>query len=335
MAFPQSLSGVQFSLPDLPVLRLRMTLRLLEDTHLPAFKGGMLRGGFGYAFQRGTCPPSCWGASATCSIPTPCAYRTVFETTHPPDSTALHNLQDIPRPFVIEPPSDTRTAYIAGETLEFGVVLLGRGIDYLPYFIWGFEQLGRMGLGQPHTPARLERVEALQPWRPVGDVIYQDGCVTQNIDSLPLYDPSTILAHAATLPADLRLVLQTPLRLKTRGDWLRRIDPPALVQAICWRLNALATFHGPAPWPVDHRALIEQARTIQVTHEQVQWVDWHRTSTRDETPRDMILGGILGSAQLHNVPPDIRTVLVAGSLVHVGKACVFGHGRIALEVQVI
>jgi hypothetical protein len=43
------------------------------------------------------------------------------------------------------------------------------------------------------------------------------------------------------------------------------------------------------------------------------------------------LGGLLGSAVLHNVSPDLRTVLLAGSLVHVGKACVFGHGGYALQ----
>jgi len=68
----------------------------------------------------------------------------------------------VPRPFVIEPPNDGRTHYPAGSALEFGLVLIGRGIDHLPYFLFGFEQLGRMGLGRQHTPARLERVEALR-----------------------------------------------------------------------------------------------------------------------------------------------------------------------------
>jgi hypothetical protein len=47
---------------------------------------------------------------------------------------------------MIEPPLEPRTQYAAGDTLEFGLVLIGRGIDYLPYFLFGFEQLGKMGL---------------------------------------------------------------------------------------------------------------------------------------------------------------------------------------------
>jgi hypothetical protein len=34
---------------------------------------------------------------------------------------------------------------------------------------------------------------------------------------------------------------------------------------------------------------------------------------------------------LRGVPPAVRVLLLAGSLVHVGKACVFGHGGMVVE----
>lgn len=117
----------QFVLPDLPVLRARVTLRLLEHAALPAFKGGMLRDGFGYAFQRASCPPACWSRSDACTIRPLCPYRSVFEPPHPPDVAQLHDLRDVPRPFMIEPPLDARMQYAAGDRLEFGLVLIGRG----------------------------------------------------------------------------------------------------------------------------------------------------------------------------------------------------------------
>lgn len=322
----------------LPIMRSRLTLRLLEDTTLPPYKGALLRGGFGYAFQRASCPQPCWGASERCAVQALCPYRWVFETPHPPHVAQLHDLHDVPRPFVIEPPLDHKRQYAAGDALEPGLVLIGRGIDYLPYFLYSFENLGRMGLGRTHARFRLERVEALRPWQPTGLAIYQDGRVmarTENREprtgTLPIYDAAAITARAAALPADLRLTLRTPMRVKARGDWLRAIDLPAIVQSMCWRLNALATFHGGGPWPVDHRALVEQARSIVVEQQQVQWVDWERTSTRGEQPRAMKLGGIVGSAVLRGVPPDVRALLLAGSIVHVGKAAVFGHGKIAVD----
>lgn len=317
--------------PDnLPVLHARVTLRMLEDAVLPRFKGALLRGSFGYAFQRATCPQACWGKSHRCPISTLCPYRWVFETPHPPDVAHLHNLRDVPRPFVIEPPLENRTHSTAGSALEFGLVLIGRGTDYLPHFLFAFEHVGKMGLGKQRARARLERVEALTAWQPTGSVVYQDGRVLPAAEHLPLIDAPALVARAQNLSADVRLHFPTPLRVKTRGDWMRTVDPAVLTQAICWRLHALSVFHAKEPWDVDHRALVEQARGIGVEQEQVQWVDWGRTSGR-EGGQHMILGGLVGQVVLRGVPPDVRMVLLAGSLVHVGKACVFGHGGIRVE----
>jgi CRISPR-associated endoribonuclease Cas6 len=322
---------------DLPVLRTRLTLRLLDATMLPPYKGALLRGGFGYAFQRAACPQPCWGHSDTCAVGALCPYRWIFETPHPPDVAQLHDLQDLPRPFVIEPPLDHKRQYAAGDALEFGLVLIGRAIDHLPYFLFSFEQLGRMGLGREQARARLERVEALRPWAPTGVAVYQDGRVTTDAalltdaDATYLYSAATIAARAAQLPADLRITLHTPLRVKARGAFIETFDFGAIIQAACWRLNALATFHGGGPWDVNHRALADQARSVTVEQSRVEWVDWERTSTRAPQPRSMKLGGIIGGAVLRDVPPELRAVLLAGSLVHVGKAAVFGHGGYAVE----
>jgi len=319
-------------LPDaLPLLRARVTLRLLEDATLPNYKGAMLRGGFGYAFQRASCPHACWNHSDTCTITPLCPYRWVFETPHPPEIPQLPNLRDVPRPFVIEPPIDGRTTYAAGDVLEFGLVLIGRGADYLPYFLFAFERLGQMGLGRQHARARLERVEALRAWNPTGRVVYQDGRVLPDADHLPLVDGDAIAARARSLTDDVLLRCVTPLRVKTQGDWLREIDPGVLVQHICWRLNALSVFHGGGVWHVDHRALVAQARCVTVELADVRWAEWGRTSRRGGTSQHMQLGGLVGSVVLRGVPLAVRTLLLAGSLVHVGKACVFGHGGIQLE----
>lgn len=45
----------------------------------------------------------------------------------------------------------------------------------------------------------------------------------------------------------------------------------------------------------------------------------------------MILGGLIGSVTLHDVPPAVQSLLLAASVVHVGKACVFGHSQLELD----
>jgi hypothetical protein len=316
-------------LPDLPVLRLRLTLRLLTDARLPAYKGAMLRGGFGYAFQRASCLQECWGRSHECEVTLICPYRWVFETPHPADVAHLHDLRDVPRPFVIEPPDDGRTQYAAGEALEFGLTLIGRGMEHLPYFLFSFEQLGRMGLGRDHTPFRLERVEALRPWQPTGVVVYQDGQVLKSSEPLPSIDAAAIAARAQALPDRVHLRLQTPLRIRERGDILRTFDLPALIRAASWRIDALATFHGSGRWQVDHLRLIDAAQAVTVEQTQIRWLDLQRTSTRQR--QTMPQGGIVGMVTLRGVGAELRALLTLGSLVHVGKASTFGHGGLKVE----
>lgn len=324
------------SFPPLSVLHAQVRYRMNEATSLPPYKGAMLRGGFGYAFQRAACAPPCWGRVEHCTATLLCPYRWVFETPHPEGVAQLHDLQDVPRPFVIEPPRDHQRAYAVGDPLDFGLVLIGRGIDFLPYFLHGFAQLGTTGLGRDLAKAQLELVTVQSPLpqpdaapasreQPEATAIYAAGRIMAGTD-LPILNLAEVLVHAATLPADLRLELVTPLRVKAKGAFIEQIDLGAIVQAICWRINALTTFHGQGPWRSDYRPLVAAARAVRLERAEVRWVDWERTSTRGGNPRQMKLGGLIGSATLREVPLEVRAALLAASLLHVGKACVFGHG---------
>ncbi|MFV9505982.1 MAG: CRISPR system precrRNA processing endoribonuclease RAMP protein Cas6 [Oscillochloridaceae bacterium umkhey_bin13] len=318
-------------LPQLTLLRTRLTYRLLDDAPLPAYKGGLLRGGFGYAFQRATCPEPCWGHANACPQDLICPYRWVFETPRPAGIAHLHDLNDIPRPFVIDLPHDPRTQVERGASLEFGLTMLGRGIDYLPFFLFGFDRLGELGLGIRRVKAVLERVSALAGWDSVGPTIYAEGQVVSPTNPLPLLDTAAIVAHATALPSDLRITLRTPLRIKARGALLHQLEPAAIVRAISWRLSALTAFHGPTAWNADYRPLVAAAATLPVRDARVRWEEWERHSDHGGRDQRMQLGGIVGQAILRDVPLDVRIILLMGSLVHVGKACVFGHGAYRLD----
>jgi len=114
---------------------------------LPSYKGSTLRGGFGYALKRVVCAirdKEC----PDCLLKEKCVYSYVFETPPPSDTKIMRKYKSAPHPFVIEPSPERQRVYKSGDEIHFGLILIGRAIDYLPYFIYTFDELGRIGIGK-------------------------------------------------------------------------------------------------------------------------------------------------------------------------------------------
>ncbi len=67
----------------------------------------------------------------------------------------------VPHPFVIEPPDTEKQSFEPGEAFSFHVILIGQAIDYLPYFIYTFTELGKQGIGQGRGKYDLILVEGV------------------------------------------------------------------------------------------------------------------------------------------------------------------------------
>ncbi|MGB9716174.1 MAG: CRISPR-associated protein Cas6, partial [Thermodesulfovibrionales bacterium] len=131
---------------NIKVASFRFNLLPLESLVLPSYKGSTLRGGFGYAFRRVVCAiknKEC----PECLLKEKCIYSYIFETPPPSDSKLMRKYTSAPHPFIIEPPQEKRYSYTPGTELAFGLILIGKAIDYLPYFIYTFDELGRIGIG--------------------------------------------------------------------------------------------------------------------------------------------------------------------------------------------
>jgi hypothetical protein len=156
-----------FAMPDalaensLRIGLFRFTIAPAQSLEVPAVnKGNMLRGGFGHAFRRLCCIPQCRDTK-TCPLAASCPYKTLFEPSPPPGADRLSKNQDIPRPFVFRAPRTHQTRFEKGERFEFGLVLIGRALDFLPYFVLSFRELAGEGLGLNRAKCVLERVEEI------------------------------------------------------------------------------------------------------------------------------------------------------------------------------
>src|SRR4030042_6117797 len=137
-------------------------LKALDTINLPAYKGSTFRGAFGHSFKKVVCVNR-ERICNSCLLKDKCVYSYVFETPPPPDTSKMRKYPFAPHPFIITPPLEEKKVYRGGETLCFELTLIGKSIDYIPYFIYTFDELGRIGIGKGKGKYQLDEVRAITP----------------------------------------------------------------------------------------------------------------------------------------------------------------------------
>jgi hypothetical protein len=311
-------------LDRLRIARYRFVLEAVEPMGFPPYRGSTLRGGLGHALKRIACQNP-GGDCKVCPDYARCAYGYIFETRPPADSEVLRTHQAIPRPFVFEVQRDDKGAYRPGEEIPFGLVLIGKGIDHLPHFILAFKDLSEEGLGRGRGKFRLKGVWACDPLGPWEALIY-DG----ESDTLRNLNRSIGIEEVEEAAAELSEValtvhFRTPTRMKHVGEIVRQPVFHVLARNIIRRLSSLYYFHCGKRWETDYKGLIKRAKRVGMVDADLHWEKWKRHSGRRQRWIDM--GGLLGDVNYAGPLADFRSLLVIGSLIHVGKKTVFGNGQ--------
>ncbi len=291
-----------------------------EDGWLPVHKGSTLRGGFGYTFKRLVCSHH-QERCAGCESRSRCSYSYLFETLPTQTEDRFSNYSDIPRPFVLETDKCQRRGFARGDLLQFGLILMGTAIEYLPYFVFCFEELGKVGLGRDRVRFRLEEVRGFDFGRGTW---------------LPLYDPEEHLLkgvppviEANQLPSDcggtLSLEFLTPTRIKYRGKYVSDLEFHMLMRNLLRRISMITLFHCGFELDVDWNDLIAEAKMVEVRDWNLAWRNWTRRSTRQTNP--MNLGGFMGTVTYSGNFDKFMPFIALGEQIHVGKNTTFGLGK--------
>lgn len=338
--------------PDLtiPYRKLDFKLEAIDDISLPPYKGAALRGGFGSAFRRVVCAlrrNDCDG----CMLKAQCVYAYIFETA-PPKNTGIMGAGSyarVPHPFIIEPPLEGERVFRPGETISFGLVLVGKAVEYLPYFIYAFEELGRSGLGKGRGKFRLSRAEecgaavyssdekrlscgAVRELRVMGQEPPQSPFNKGGGTSLPPVGTPSLLKRGpggvpSTGGATLRFL--TPLRIISDDSPAAELPFHLLIRTLLRRVGLLYHFHCGGSEPTwDHLALIEKSMDVSVAHNGLRWWDWERYSTRQHARIKM--GGVVGEITYRGEMAPFMPLLAAGEVLHVGKGTSMGLGKYQL-----
>ncbi len=141
-------------------LRLRVEVAATRRIELPAYLGSTLRGAFGMALRQSACAlrrQEC----RTCLLRTSCIYSYTFETPVLDGSEQHRRYATAPHPFVLNLETGSSGIQEAGTIFSFGITLVGRACDFLPYFVYAFQRMGELGIGKGRGTFELLRVHNL------------------------------------------------------------------------------------------------------------------------------------------------------------------------------
>lgn len=162
---PQSVPSPFVNIPNFDLVKLQITVKWRRPYSIPGHViANVLRGAVAITFRRLVCPEQFFhDECAPCPLYESCAYGQLFAPSPPSDATQLRLQQDLPRPFVIEPPGLDPDQPQSSDRLTFQLILFGSAADWLPFFITTIERLGWDGVGRDRMPFDIESVIAQHP----------------------------------------------------------------------------------------------------------------------------------------------------------------------------
>ncbi|MHB1006509.1 MAG: CRISPR system precrRNA processing endoribonuclease RAMP protein Cas6 [Chloroflexota bacterium] len=309
--------------------------RVERPIHLGEHPGAAIRGALFHALRGrperpGFCieppRPHCRGCAALAGCPVSFLLATV-------DVDGRRG-SDVPRPYTMEPPLDTRGYYTPGERFTFGLTVFARALSLFPYVIVAARRLEEEGIGRAVPDGRgqwqrgrftIERVVARNPLTGEEQVVHQRGDELVAVPNIPVTHAQVLaLAEALADRGRLSLEFLTTTRLIEGGRQLRAPAPRPLCQRLIERLSSLWEEYCDEELPVDYADLMARAGAARLLADETAWREVRGYSTRQEAPKS--LAGFVGRATYEGDLDPLLPWLVWGELAHVGKDAVKGCG---------
>jgi hypothetical protein len=311
---------------SIKLARFILKLRATEKIVLPEYKGSTFRGVLGWRLKKIICVNRDVAECRDCLLASKCLYTYLFSPPLPQETQFLKHTSRIPSPIIVEPPLTMQHIFQTDDIIEVGLVLIGKGLEYLPYLIYVFTEIGKSGIGAGvHERAgkkRGGRFELLEAYDNIGGKLIYSGQSNILHDGYKIFDWDTVLTEPDNNTQRLTIEFLTPVRFKEmRGDDLKLVklqDFSQLVTHLYWRMLLLSYFHC-NPWSLDYERfhdLSEQAShmrkelgridDVKLEENHTFWQEYERWSNRQETK--MTLGGFMGKATFSgNFKPYLRT----------------------------
>lgn len=296
------------------LIKCDFSLELEREGFLPSFLGSTIRGGFGSVFKRIVCIAK--GTDCRdCILKDKCVYSYIFES---PGEDARYTY--IPHPFVIEPPFFVEKAV---RSFHFNLILFGNAIEYLPYFIYTFEELGNTGLGRQRIKYRIKEITSKEM------SVYDGKTKVLQNPPVPITGKGIEKRVSSYKGSIKRFTLEfiTPARIKQSGRFTDKLDFAILFKNLVRRVAVLSRYHCKEEWDFD----ITVTYDVRTTESNLFWIDIERYSSRQKAR--MKMGGVMGEITLEGDLTPLLPLFKLGEYTHIGKATAFGLGKYEIKLD--
>ena len=315
-------------IPQITYSYFNFTIEFIEYAKLPAYKGSMFRGAFGWAFRNAVCvtnEKSC----DNCNLQQMCAYFLVFETEIPQNNLwFLKGVKKLSHPFVIHPPIEQLREYHKSDILNVGLTLFGNYISLLPHFVKTFKQMGESGIGVDRRKYKLIKVTNTIDSDHSNIIFDQSNtAIKEKYNIIPLGDNSKL-----ENVSEITLEFITPARFQKAGKVLTHqssVTFDLIYNSLLRRYYTISRLfcngsEDDYPDPLD-------TSNIKVKSNNLHFHEWERYSARQN--KKVELGGFIGSITLEGDLTSFIPLLKAGEKINIGKNTVFGLGKYKMEIN--
>ena len=299
---------------DVRYVKLHFLCRVTENCQMPVNKTSALRGGMGEVLLSEHCIYPADRQCSGCSFETECLVRRI-----------MYSKFDIRPDFVTTGESigyvisceDYRTSFEEGDTLSFTMTLFGKTIVYFTTILFAFYQLGQIGLGREKARFIIERVT-----NTTGEPLVEGSNVYK--ENYKVHLLGDYVAYRMEKETGNRLHFHTPLAIRLKGVELDEFDAEAIINAAARRLYMFDCFEGiEADKIVIPRDELPHIRAQKVIPTKVR----RYSSTHGG---GIYLTGIRGEVVFDGLSDDVRRLMLAAEVLHVGRNTSFGFGRVTI-----
>jgi CRISPR-associated endoribonuclease Cas6 len=285
-------------------------LRPKKVLSLPVFKGSTFRGTFGRALKRSICVirnKEC----EDCILYANCAYPYIFDTTD-------ENGHPVLRPFVLQIP-EYENEYTSDQIFSLGIVLFGKAIHYLPYFIVSFQNIGERGIGKYKSKFELEKVINTAPFHNSREIYTNETrLLKKDFISFTLDHVERKSIHSITLE------FLTPVQLRKNNRPTSEIDFHLFYTSLVRRYKRLQWAHSEENTELPSYSS-EELEKIRTSATDLKFNRFRRYSNRQR--QEMYLMGVTGKITFEGDLTSYYPMLKIGEYIHVGKNAAFGLGQ--------